>query len=271
MHAPLRVLAALLPLCLCGTAVAEAGDPLTDRFSLSAGTFLVTTGTKVRLDSDAGLVTGSEIDVERDLGVGDRDSGRVDGYWRFAERHKIRLMYFDTSRSASRQTSRDIVFGDTTYPVNIDVETRFSTTVAEVAYEYAFLRRDTYELAGSVGVHNIRFDLGLSATSGGASASRDESAHVDGPLPVVGLHGVWRLGEKFHLDAQAQFFSLNVGAYDGHLEDYNVSLVWMPLKHLGIGAGYNDFVTRVDVDASRFNGRLRWHYGGARLFATMSF
>jgi hypothetical protein len=40
---------------------------------------------------------------------------------------------------------------------------------------------------------------------------------------------------------------------------------------VGFGVGYNDFTTRVDVDDDNFRGRLKWSYGGARIFVTASF
>ncbi len=33
----------------------------------------------------------------------------------------------------------------------------------ELAYEYAFLKRDNYEVAASIGIHDLRFDLNLEA------------------------------------------------------------------------------------------------------------
>ena len=269
MRALRPALAAVLLLSLWIPARAESGNPLTDRFSVNVGTFFLTTGTNVRVDSASG--SGSDVDVERDLGIADTDSIRIDAYWRFAARHKVRLLYFDTSRTSSRQIDHDIVFKGTTYPASIAVNTRLQTKVAEIAYEYAFLRADNYELAGTIGIHNLRFELGLEATAATASVSLANTANADGPLPVIGLRGVWRFAEHVHLDGQMQFFRFSIDPYDGRLEDYNIALVWMPLKRLGLGVGYNGFVTRVNVNADRFDGRLRWHYGGARVFASFSF
>jgi hypothetical protein len=254
-------------------AAAEAGDPLSDRFSLSLGTFLLDTSTTLRVDGTGGR-RGTEIDAERDLGLHNSDSFRVDGYWRFAERHKVRLLYFDNSRHDSRTIDRDITIRDTTFPLDAQVDTHFTTTVAELAYEYAFLRREHYEVAGTIGLHNLQFKLGLTAqqtSTGGAVAELAQNAKADGPLPVIGLRGIWRLGEQWALDAQAQFFRIKVDPYDGRLEDYTASVVWMPFTHVGLGAGYNEFVTRLDVSANQFEGRLRWRYGGARIFVTASF
>lgn len=258
------IAAAVMMLALTGES--SASDPLTDRFSLSLGGFLLATDTEVRVDGTA--QSGTEFDVEEELGFNDTDRFRVDAYWRFRPRHKLRFMYFDTRRNASRRIDRDIVFGDTTYRVDTQVEAGFDTTVAEVAYEYAFLQRESYELAATIGLHNLRFDLSMSA-AGRTDAAR--SATASGPLPVFGLRGIWRLTDKLYVDAQAQYFEISFDPYDGRVEDYNASIVWQAFEHAGLGLGYNAFVTRVGVEADRFNGDLRWRYDGARIFVTASF
>lgn len=254
-----------------GTALAEDFDPLNDRFSLSLGTFLLGTSTQIRVDGVTGR--GTAIDTSRDLGIQDSDRFRLDGYWRFADRHKVRVLYFDTKDSASKTLQRDVDIGDTIFPLNLQVDSTRETRIIELAYEYAFLRRDNYEIAGTIGIHDLHFGLNVSATQNNSMQSLEAGRKADasGPLPVIGLRGVWRVHPKLFFDAQAQFFKISLDPYDGRLDDYNVSMVWTPFQHFGLGVGYNEFVTHVDVTADRFNGNLRWRYGGARIFVTGSF
>jgi hypothetical protein len=274
-HAPMKTrLARLVPVAAAlglasGVCPAESGDPLTDRFSVSLGTFFLDTSTTVRVDGAS--QRGTEVDLERDLGLGNVTRFRADAYWRFKKRHKLRVMYFDTRQSESRQINREIVFRGTTYPVNAQVDAHFDTTVAELAYEYAFLRRETWQLAGSIGVHTLKFDVGLSTSGSTQSVPLSQSATATGPLPVVGLHGVWRFTDWLYADAQAQFFKISISPYDGRLEDYMAALVWQPFRHVALGAGYNYFVTRLDVSGDRFAGHMRWQYGGARVFINASY
>jgi hypothetical protein len=260
---------ALLLAAAPGVSLAEAGSPLTDTLSLGLGTFVVNTGTDIRVDGSGGI-RGTEINLERDLGVGDTNRFRLDGYWRFAEHHKIRVMYFDTDRTVSHVLSRDITFQGTTYPIDAHMETRMRTSVTEVAYAYAFVHNDHWELDGTAGIHNLKFSLGLTGNLQNLQISKSQSASANGPLPVIGIEGIWRLVDTLYLDAQAQFFRISISPYDGRLEDYNVSLMWQPLQHVAFGAGYDQFVTRVDVSADSFNGNLRWRYSGARIFVTVS-
>jgi hypothetical protein len=258
----------LLALALAGTGVARA-DALDDTFSLSLGTFALNTSTTVRLDGQKG--PGTPVDLEHELGLSNGTSFRVDGYWRFATRHKIRIMYFQEGKSAERVINEEIVFGNVTYPVNTDISVHLTTHVGEVAYEYAFMRGDKYELAGSIGIHDLGFKTDLSAVGNTVNQELTNKATLNGPLPVIGLHYVYQFNEQLNADALFQFFALKFDQFDGNLQDYNLSLVYMPWKNFGIGAGWNEFVTNLDVSAGGFSGNLRWRYGGLRLFLRASF
>lgn len=245
----------------------EAPDVLEDPWQLSLGSFMFDSDTEVSLNGDT--QAGSDVDWENTFGGGDETRFRVDGQWRFADRHKVRFMWFNSSRSESTTLEEEINWGDETFPVSAKVDGEFDFDVYELAYEYAFLRRDTYELSGTIGLHYTELSLSLeaeAASSGGTlTADIKEEGSVGAPLPVIGLRGLWQLPHNFWIDAQAQFFAISIDEYDGSLQDYKVMVTWQPKKWLGIGLGYNRFAVDVDVDADRFNGSLDWTYEGPML------
>ena len=248
---------------------AEAGNPLNDRFAVSLGGFLLNTDTEIRVNGEA--QEGTDIDAGKDLGLQDADRFRLDAYWRMTPRQKLRLVYFDTSASGTRVIDRDIEFNDQLFPISAEVHGRVETKVTSLQYEFDFLQSDSYELGGTFGIHNLKFETGLSVDANGQSAAISSSASADGPLPVIGLRGVWRINEKFYMDAGLQYFSIKIDPYDGSVTDFNVSGVWQFTQHWGVGAGWNQFRTNLKVDGDRFNGELTWKYGGARIFVTASF
>jgi len=271
----LRLPAAAVLLAAVAPALhAESGDPLTDRFNVQLGGFLLSTETKIRVDGTLNGQNnpGTEIDSERDLGLKDSDRFRIDAYWRIAPKHKIRLMYFDTSNAADKTLERTIEFQGDQYDVGLDVHAKTKTQVVELAYEYSFLKRDTYDLSGSFGIHNLKFQTSLGGElNGNPLPNLQNTAEANGPLPVVGLRGVWRFNDQFYIDAMAQYFAISFDQYDGSITDLTASAVWQFSQHFGVGAGWNSFTTRVDVDGDNFHGMLRWRYGGARIFLTASF
>jgi hypothetical protein len=252
---------------------AEAPNLLEDSFSLALGTYIVDSDTEVRLDGSTG--EGTTLDWERTFGGGDVTRFRVDGQWRFADRHKARFMWFSSTRDASRTLEEDIDWGDETFPVDANVNGEFGFDVYELAYEYAFLRRDTYEVSASIGLHYTQLDLTLSAraesSNGTLEADISETGSVGAPLPVIGLRGQWSLPYDLWIDAGAQYFALSIDEYDGSLTDLRATITWQPKTWLGIGLGYNRFSVDVDVDKSDFKGSLDWTYQGPMLFYSASF
>ena len=167
---------------------------LDDTFHLSLGSFIVDSDTKLRLDGEAGE-QGRVIDWEKSFGEGDVNRFRMDGYWRFAERHKVRALVFSSSRSSSRTFNEDIEWGGETYPASAVIDGEIKFSIYELAYEYAFMRRDNFELDASIGLHYTDFEasLGAEVSSGGSAGNRriDRSGnivawHSEGWSPTLG-------------------------------------------------------------------------------------
>ncbi len=268
----------LVPVASQGQGViAEARDDapnlLADAFYIGLGTYIVNSDTEVSLNGEAGQ--GTRVDWDRTFGGGDVTRFRLDGQWRFADRHKARFMWFSSSRDASRTFEEDIDWGDETFPVDARVRGEFSFDVYELAYEYAFLRRENYEVSGSFGLHYTELELTMSAkaASSGGTLTRDisQSGNIGAPLPVIGLRGQWALPYNLWIDAGAQYFQISIDEYDGNLTDLRATITWQPKTWLGIGLGYNQFSVDVDVEKDRFNGSLDWTYKGPMLFYSASF
>jgi hypothetical protein len=247
---------------------------LGDTFQISLGTFIVNTDTTLRLDGDAGE-QGREIDWEKNFGEGDVNRFRVDAYWRFADRHKLRALVFSSSRDGSRTIDEEIDWGGEIFPVNATVDGKVKFSIYELAYEYAFMRRESYELAASFGLHYTDYEasLGATATGTGGAADRriERSGSVGAPLPVFGLRGTWLLSQTFSIEASGQFFALTYGDIDGNLQDYRLLLSWQPKSWLGFGVGYDYFAFNVNVDTTHFRGKMDWAYQGPMLFYSASF
>jgi hypothetical protein len=251
-------------------------NPLDTKVIGDVGYFFLSTDMRVRVDGETSDVVGSDVDFDDTFGIGDFDRFRADLLWRIKPRHLLRAMYFKNNRHAIRSIERDVTFQDETFPVGATVDAHSDLTVAQLSYEYAFLRRENYELAGGIGVHyvDLGLSLGASISAQGNQASRraDANASSNAPLPVLGLRWMWRLPHDFYVGAQLQYFYLDFDPYKGSLTDLKASVVWQATDHVGIGLGYNDFGFRFDIsDRGNFDGRLRWNYGGAMAFATFMF
>lgn len=247
---------------------------LDQKVSVSLGMFTNASKLELRVDGEAGEV-GTPIDWNDTFGDQDKTRVRLDGLWRISGPHHLRIMYTDYSRTSSRTIDEEIIWQGETIPIGAEARAKFGFEVLDAAYEYAFMQRDTYELAASLGLHYTRLEASLRATvdvgDGQGTVERGGPAEVDAPLPVIGLHGLWRLQQNFYLDLMGQAFYLSIDDYDGNILNGRAALIWQPKELVGLGFGYDYFRIDIEVDASKFRGDLVWRYSGPQVFFNVSF
>ena len=143
-------------------------------------------------------------------------------------------MWFNFSQNRSAEFNREVNWGDATFPVDVTIEGSYEFDIYELAYEYAFLRRENLELSGSFGLHLAQFKVGMSAevdTGGGSgTAEIGDEGKLNAPLPVIGGRAIWRISGDFWLDAMVQFFALEYENVDGRLIDTRIGVLWQPKK-----------------------------------------
>jgi hypothetical protein len=251
-----------------GVAVGQEGfDRGTkDKFSISLGTFLIDFNTHARLDSET-LGRGTDIDFENDLGLtSSQGRTRMEAYWRITDHQRLDFAGYFYNRKADRTLDRQIVWGDVTYDVGAELNSKISSQLFKFDWKYSFVRTDKLEFAASAGISAIRTQAelaGQGTVSGGGSASFERSSKsLTAPIPVFGLHGEWRIVRSLYLRGGAEYLAVNVAGWQGSVADVRGSLDWYPFKHFGFGAGYNTF----HIDAKNSGSlALDFTYGFAGL------
>lgn len=268
------VLALAWGLAMAPTAGADDADLISGKGYASLGVFSNESDLTIRVDGEAGEI-GTEIDWNEKFGGGSKSRFRLDGVYRFTEKHHLRMMYTDYSRSNKRTLDQDITWQGDTILAGSSIKGETSFSIIEAAYEYGFRPSEDLEFGLSAGLHWATFEASLKADiqtpGGGTSGTLGGTASVDLPMPVFGGRVLWRIGGDFYLDAMAQWFSLSFDEYDGSITNYRAALVWQPKKWAGIGLGYDSFTVDVDVDGDKFKGSMDWTYQGPQVFYNISF
>jgi hypothetical protein len=255
-------------------ASAEGASPIESKGYASLGAFLNKSDLKIRLDGSAGEI-GDQVDWGKTFGNGEQVRFRLDGLWRFNDRHHMRLMFTDYTHTKSRSLSEDVQWGDDLILAGSSVKSKLGFQIAEAAYEYALRHDEKMELALSAGVHYTTFvaklKVNVDTTGGSGGAELGGKASVGAPLPVFGGHGLWHLGNNVYADAQVQWFALSIDGYDGSILNYRGALYWQPKKWGGIGIGYDSFNVDLKVKKDKFTGKMNWTYQGPQLFFNFTF
>jgi len=237
-----------------------------DRFSLSLGVFITDRDTKARLDSD--IAGGTDTDFETDLGLDASDSVfRIDGYFRFGERHRADFSAFDLSRKSAKQIEKDIQWGDTLYNIDTVIESDFDLAIYKAAYTYSILNGEDGYLGASIGLYVADVSVGLAEENIGQA----EIGELTAPLPVIGLRGERKLSERWTFRASGEFFFIEYDNIDGSLVDLYAGFDYSVLNNMSLGIGFNSVTIDVDATRSAFAGALDWQYSGGLVFLKFDF
>jgi len=255
----------LVCLALFVPGVAAAQDD--NRFSLSLGVFITDRSSETSVDAADGS-TGSPVDLEPEFGIDASQSVfRLDGYFKFNERHRIDFSVFDLSREATRQIDTEITWDGIVFPINTIVDSEIDFNIYKIAYTWSFLRREKGYLGFTGGLYVADLGAYLSAENivDGAGGG------VTAPLPVIGLRGEYRFTDKWIFRASGELFGLEYEAFDGSLVDLYAGIDYRMFEHVAIGLGLNSVKLDVDISDSDLAGSLDWQYDGVLLFFKFDF
>jgi len=247
-------------------AFAQADD--FTKYGISVGIFITDRDSKTRFDAQANPASGTIVDLETELGLDSSDSVfRLDGYFRFNQKHRLDFSWFDLSRTASTPIQRDIDWNDTMFAINTVIDSDFDLSIYKAAYTWSFLQRDKGYLGLTAGLYVADIQTTLSAPSIAAS----EVGSVTAPLPVFGLRGEYYFSDKWTFRASGEIFVFEYEDFDGSLYDIYAGLDYQLFDRMAVGFGINS--VRMDIGVTKVNatGNIDWRYDGGLLFLKFDF
>jgi len=110
------------------------------------------------------LGVGANIDLTNTLGVdSSTDAFRLDGLYRFNDRHAIGMSYYRVGLSGSKSINQDILINDQTIVAGAGTQTSLSFNTYRLIYNYSFYRNDKVELAVSPGLYMMQTKFNFAA------------------------------------------------------------------------------------------------------------
>lgn len=242
-----------------------------DRWSIGLGVFVMRFDTSAELDSER-LGTGTSIDFEDDTDLTKNQTDvRLDGYWRFARKHRLEFGGVIISRDNTRTLDKEIQYGDTIYDVNAEVKTKLYSDYLKLTYKYSFVRNERVDFGFSAGLSTFFTGVELEGeghVDGGSNVSgATEKKSVIAPVPVVGLHCEVRMVDQFYFRGSGEIFKISSSGYGFSLTDLRGDFIWYPWKHFGFGAGYN----RVKIEVTNDNEnafQFQYAFSGALVYGS---
>lgn len=261
-----------LTLSIAAPLGAQEIDP-DPRFWAEGGVYFPDTNTTVALslpDSD----NGTEISLEEDLGF---DTG-VDSFdltlgAKIDDDFFVEASFFDLDRTTTATLDRTITVEDAVFDVGAAVGSVFSSQIYRVTIGYKIVADPKWDLSVALGAHLTDFTFGI---AGAASVNEAGVSGVErgqdflAPLPTLVGQAKLRPIKWLELRGRADYLDLTIDRYNGRLINLEASATAAITNNVAVGAAYRYTDYRLDIDATRFDGRIEYEFDGPRVFLRVS-
>jgi hypothetical protein len=226
-----------------------------------------------------------EISGEQDLGLDNNLGGaRFDGYWRFADRHRLLFGYYKLDRSASRVLDKDIGpinipgYGDLTINAGSDIQTEAKWEVFILGYGYSFYKTESLEIAGQIGLNVAQLSTQISGTlytspptvpSPLTGSTAGSSVSV--PLPAIGFSGDWAIDDRWRMRGHLGGFKIKINSIEATVADAGLAGEYRVYNNIWGGLGYSLLNASAKKSDGSSDASLDWRTGGWQLYASYLF
>ncbi len=281
-----RIVCLLLALTAASVAHAEEGviGFGQERFQLNLGYYrpIFDTGLAAGTSLGPGILPPGHIDLESDLGLeSSLGVGRVDGYWRFFDRHRLYFGYYKLNRETTGALLTDI--GPISIPdlgindtilAGSNVRVASGWEVFSLGYGYSFYKSESLELAAKLGLGLARIKLdvgGTLSTLNNGTLSATAGASVLVPLPTAGVTLDWAASERWTLKGNFGYFQASFNGVKANVTDAGVAAEYRLFRNFGVGAGYSLLRLKADIDRPGYFGSVGWKTSGLQLYGALIF
>jgi hypothetical protein len=267
-----RFLLSLVLLTACATPA--AAQRFEDTISLRVEAYFAGISSSLRVDGNSGNL-GTEVDLEDDLGLADNKTlPAVELGWRINDDWVLQGQYYSLGRRTDATLDRDIVIGDTVYPVNGTVGAGFDSDVYRFTIGNLLIQREKLEIGLGIGLHGTDFSIfieGDGAVAGEPGRFRREGRSIFAPLPTIGAFGQWEPVDRLTLSGRFDWLSLTIDDYSGRLINAEAAVAYRLFKHLDAGIAYRYVDYRLRVKQDDWNGRVSYEFSGPSIFLRAGF
>jgi len=234
--------------CVASPVLAQssgAWSDLPDRFQIDTGYYRMEATTVLRLNGSG--TSGSDIDLERDLGVAPEvDTIWLDATWRVGRRHQLKLAYTKLDQERKDYTiARDFAFGGQTFNAGLSAHTTSGADVLSAYYRFAAYRNERFEIGPAIGIGGLWVKAGIRATGtitgpGGGQTSRtvEEDASTSSPTGAIGAYTNARPTKRLVLHADFLYIKVKPENAEASLIDWRLGADYYFFRHAGLGVQY---------------------------------
>lgn len=286
LQSSLRIVAAFAAVLVAAVGTANQAVAADDAIAFGKESFKINLG-YYRPNFSSKVAVGvpgtlpPSISGEDDLGLDNNLGGyRFDGYWRFADRHRLYFGYYQLDRSASRVLGKDIAidipgYGNDTILAGSNIHTDSKWQIYILAYGYSFYKTDTLEIGAQLGLNVAQLGTQISGTlntqNNGTLTGTTAGSTLTVPLPAIGFSGDWAIDDSWRIRGHASAFQIKLNNVDANVADAGVAGEYRVYRNIWGGLGYSLLNASAKKNDNSSDVKLDWRTGGWQLYASMLF
>jgi hypothetical protein len=271
----LKILGAASLIAVSTLAAPAHAQAIEDKFWISGSGFFSNVDTDVSSSLATNPGGGTSIDLEDDLDFDDSELlPAIYAGAKLGGGFVITGEYYSLSRDTTATIDRNIVIDDVTYPINASLTAGFTTDIYRFTIGYSFIRNDSVEVGGAIGLHAT--DLVFSISGQGSSGGAPVTAQVRrkdflAPMPTVGLYTTFEVAPRVTVNARADYLSLGIDDYDGAVLNAQAAVSYRFTENFGIGVGYRYVDYDLDVEKQNYVASFDYQFWGPSIFIEAGF
>ncbi len=224
--------------------------------------------TRVTVNGPKGILNLS-LSLEDNLGLPSNASfSSVAFVYRATLRSGLHINYYGINRNEDFVAQEDLFFLGDTITAGSGVNTYFNTQIISAGYIYSALVKPDAYLGFYANLYLIFLKTGFKTTNESRSAELISAM----PLPNFGFVGSFRLTKWLMFYGSVGVFSLHTEDYGGVINNYNISLEFIPTRWIAINLSYKEFNIRVyDNIDKEIDAIVEYNFSGPAVGLTFKF
>jgi hypothetical protein len=188
--------------------------------------------------------------------------------YRATLRSGLYVNYYGINRSKDIVTQEDLYFLGDTIPAGSGINTYFNTQIISAGYIFSALIKPDAYLGFYSNLYVISLKTGFSTKNGVRNANLVYAM----PLPNFGFVGSFKLTKWLMFYGSIGVFSLYTENYGGIINNYNLSLGFIPTSWFAINLSYKEFNIRIYDNIEReIDAIVEYNFNGPAIGLTFKF
>lgn len=263
-----------------GFATAPAQADLDETWSATVGGSLTSFNSEVKINSHNDDINEG-INLEDDLGY-DRNvrAGSFAGFWRYANKHRVRISYLPIRRSSEVNLNKDIELDDQIIKAGAHIKSSSKLNIYDVDYIYSIYRRPNLDIGLSAGLYWMQARLELEAAGEITSDDSEDIEFEDDyeshqsfnlPMPLFGLSASYEIVPGWRVHGSTRYLALSFDNISGRILSLTFKTDYYFTQHWGLGLALSTFDLDIEREGLVFSNEISWDYSGAQAYVSYKY